>query len=155
MKGITPNICILCVYVIINKCSFESFMSLDPDRHSPNHHQHYLLVGLGPTQSEGILILVDIIRMTQRWVQKLHPQQGHLNPWLYSEKSRILSILFGWRILGMRESGHNRLLWPCNGWLVSMAKELWWYLWKFTSLAILHLCWRDMTSIGSSAYCLH
>ena len=29
MKGITPEICRLCVYVIINKCSFESFMCLD------------------------------------------------------------------------------------------------------------------------------
>ena len=29
-KGITPTICRLCVYVIINKRSFESFVCLDP-----------------------------------------------------------------------------------------------------------------------------
>ena len=29
MKGITPKMCILSVYVIISKCSFESFMCLD------------------------------------------------------------------------------------------------------------------------------
>ena len=29
MKGITPNVCSLCVCVIINKRSFESFMCLD------------------------------------------------------------------------------------------------------------------------------
>ena len=29
MKGITPKMSILSVFVIINKCSFESFMCLD------------------------------------------------------------------------------------------------------------------------------
>ena len=29
MMGITPKICRLCVYVLINKCSFESFMCLN------------------------------------------------------------------------------------------------------------------------------
>ena len=30
MKGITLKICRLCVYVVINKRSFKSFMRLDP-----------------------------------------------------------------------------------------------------------------------------
>ena len=30
MKGITLKICRLCVYVVINKRSFKSFMCLDP-----------------------------------------------------------------------------------------------------------------------------
>ena len=30
MKGITPKMCRLCVYVIINKRSFEPFMCLSP-----------------------------------------------------------------------------------------------------------------------------
>ena len=32
MKGITLKICLECVYVIINKYSFESFMCLDPGK---------------------------------------------------------------------------------------------------------------------------
>ena len=33
-NGITPKICRLCVCVIINKCSFEPFMCLDPFKRS-------------------------------------------------------------------------------------------------------------------------
>ena len=38
------------------------------DRHSPSHHQHYLLGGAWPTPK--VLILEDVNKMSQGWVQQ-------------------------------------------------------------------------------------
>ena len=100
------------------------------DRHSPSHHQHYLLGGHG------------LLRRYWFWKTWTKSLKGGCSSHILSEvisildcvgekgELRVLSTTLDRWALGITGNGNDGLLWYWDSHLV------------FTSLAFLHLCWR-------------
>ena len=66
-----------------------------------------------------LLILEDMNKKSQGWVQQPHPQWGHSNPWLHWEKEfPVVSMTLDRRALGITGNGNDGLLWYWDSHLV-------------------------------------